>query len=215
MTRSYEPASTLGALSFSASSSGTSAISSSQSQPPSAARTGEVLPAAADRRRDRGHGVEGVGTGAHRLEAGLQPDPLLGGAGAGEVGVVLVLLDLLEERRGVVDRRALAQPVGPVDEERRLLGGGHLERVHVVRRDPRDVVVDRLRCDLDGTARHLGRDHRDRDRLLGDADRLLGREHDPRREAPGTAVDDPHREPEVLGVARALQRRRRARPRCW
>ena len=40
---------------------------------------------------------------AHGLEAGLQPDPLLGGAGAGEVGVVLVLLHLLQDGGGVVD----------------------------------------------------------------------------------------------------------------
>ena len=41
---------------------------------------------------------------AHGLEARLHPHPLLGGAGAGEVGVELVLLDLLQAGRGVVDR---------------------------------------------------------------------------------------------------------------
>ena len=40
---------------------------------------------------------------AMRLERGLEPDPLLGGAGAGEVGVVLVLLHLLQRGAGVVD----------------------------------------------------------------------------------------------------------------
>ncbi len=69
---------------------------------PVVAAVGEVLPAAADRRRDAGHRVEGVGAGAHRLEAGLHPHPLLGGAGARQVGVVLVLLHLLAgtPRRG-------------------------------------------------------------------------------------------------------------------
>ena len=85
----------------------------------------------------RGHRVEGVGPGAHRLEARLEPDPLLGGAGAGEVGVVLVLLDLQQVRRRVVDRGAGAQPVGPVDEQRRLVGERHLERVDARTTRPR------------------------------------------------------------------------------
>ena len=114
------PASTLGALSFSASSSGTCSISASQSHDDGSA--GEVLPAATDRRRDARHRVERVGAGAHRLEPGMQPDPLLGGAGAGQVGVVLALVHLQQVGRGVVDGGAGAQPLGPVDEHGRLLG---------------------------------------------------------------------------------------------
>ena len=80
------------------------ASSASQSQ----CAAGEVLPAATDRRRDGAHRVEDAGLGvlARGLEAGLQPDPLLGGAGAAEVGVVLVLLHLLQEGGGVGDGRA-------------------------------------------------------------------------------------------------------------
>ena len=156
-------------------------------------------------RRDRGHRVEGVGAGAHRLEAGLHPHPLLRRAGAGQVGVVLVLLDLLEAGRRVVDGSAGAEPVGPVDEQGGLVGGRHLERVHVVRRDPRDVVVDRLRCDLDRGRRHLGGDQRDLDGALRHRDRLVGGEDHPGGEPPGAAVDHAHREAEVLTVAGPLE----------
>ena len=143
--------------------------------------------------------------GAHRLEARHHPHPLLGGAGAGEVGVVLVLLHLLDERRRVADGRVRAQPVGPVDQHRRLVGGRHLERVDVVRRDPGDVVVDGLGGDLHRGGRHAGGHLGDRDRGLGDPARLLGGEHDAGGEAPRAPVDDPDREPEVLGVHGGLQ----------
>ena len=96
------------------------------------------------------------------------------------------------------------QPLGPVDEQRGLLGDRHVERVDVVRRDPGDVGVHRLGGDLDGRAGHLGGDPADRDRGLGDPHGLVGGEHDAGREAPGTAVDHPDGEADVLGVASAV-----------
>ena len=84
----------------------------------------------------------------------------------------------------VVDRRTLAEPVGPVDEQVDLLGGGHVERVDDVRRDPGDVVVDGLRRDLHRDGCHLGGDLGDHDRALALArralagsERVLGSDH--------------------------------------
>ena len=162
---------------------------------------GEVLPAAADRRGDGAHRVEGVGAGAHRLDVRVDPDPLLGGHRAGQVGVVLVLLDLPDRGGGVVDRRALAQPLGPVDQQRRLLRDRHVERVDVVRRDPGDVGVDRLGRDLDRRAGHLRRH-------LGHRDRGLGDPHAPRR---GSAPPR-RRTPTSRGGSPAPRTRRRRRP---
>jgi hypothetical protein len=167
--------------------------------------SGEVLPAAADRRRDGPHRVEGVRARAHRLRLGVEPHPLLGGHRPGQVRVVLVLHHLADRCRRVVDRGTLPQPVGPVDEERGLLGGGHVERVDVVRRDPGDVGVHRLGGDLDRAAGHLGGDLRHPDRGLGDPAGLVGGQHHTGREAPRPSVDDPHREPHVVGVQRGLQ----------
>ncbi len=166
---------------------------------------GEVLPASADRRCDRGHRVERVGAGAHRLEARLQPNALLGGAGAGEVGVELVLLNLQQVGGRVVDGRPGPQSVGPVDQESCLVGGGHLERVEVVGRDPGDVVVDRLRCELHRGAGHGGGDLRHLDRPLRDGDGRLRCQHHARGESPRPTVNDPNGEAEVLRVGGALE----------
>ena len=170
---------------------------------------GEVLPPPADGEGDAPHRVEGVRAGAHRLDLRVDPDPLLGGHRAGQVGVVLVLLHLPDRGRRVVDRRALPQPLGPVDEQRRLLRDRHLERVHVVRRDPGDVGVHRLGGDLHRRAGHL-RGH------LGHRDRGL-------RDPPASSVvsttpeANPHEprwitrtaKPDVLGVAARSGARRR------
>ena len=148
--------------------------------------------------------MPGVGVLTGRLEPRLESYALLRRPRAGEVGVVLVLLHLLQERRGVRDR-AGAQPLGPVDEQRGLLAGRHLERVDVVARDPRDVVVHRLRGQLDGRRGHRGGDLRHGDRGLRDAARLVVGEDDTGGEAPGAVVHDPDGEAEVLGVARGLE----------
>ena len=147
-----------------------------------------------------------VGAGAHRLEAGLQPDPLLGGAGAGEVGVVLVLLHLQQVRRGVVDggaRRAAGSVQSMSSAAFSAVGtsSGFTSYAET------QVTSSWTGSGASSTGRrgHLGGDPRDRHRGLGDPHRLVGREHHARGEAPGAAVDDADREAEVLGVAGALQ----------
>ena len=170
-------------------------------------RPGEVLPPAAHRRRDGGHRVEdpGLRVLARGLEAGLQPHPLLGGPGAAEVGVVLVLLHLLQEGGRVGDGRTRAQALGPVDQQRGLLRSGYVERVDVVARDPGDVVVHRLGRQLDGRRGHRRGHPRDRHGRLGDATGLVVGQDDAGGEAPGALVDDADGEAEVLGVARGLE----------
>ncbi len=166
---------------------------------------GAVLPATADRRRDAGHRVEPLRAGAHRLEAGLQPDPLLGGPGAGEVGVVLVLLHLQQEGRGVLDGRAPQQPPRPVDQDRGLLRDRDVERIDLVGRHPGHVVVDRLRCQPHRLGGHRGRHPCHLDRPVGDRDGLGVGQHHAGGEPPGAAVDHSHGEAEVLGVPGALE----------
>ena len=166
---------------------------------------GEVLPAAADGEGDAPHRVEGVGARAHRLDPGIDPHPLLGGHRPGQVGVVLVLEHLPDRGRRVVDRRTLPEPLGPVDEQRRLLRDRHVERVHVVRRDPGDVGVHRLGGDLHRRAGHLRGHLGHRHRGLRDPPRLVGGQHHPGGEPPRPAVDHPHREADVVGVERGLE----------
>ena len=197
------PASTVGAFSFSASSSGTSASSASQSQ---------CAPVRYSHPRPTGGAMEAIeskipvsGVLARGLEAGLQPHPLLGGPGAAEVGVVLVLLHLLQEGGGVGDGRTGAQALGPVDQQRALLRSGYVERVDVVAGDPGDVVVHRLGRQLDGRRGHRRGHPGDRHGRLGDATGLVVGQDDAGGEAPGALVDDADGEAEVLGVARGLE----------
>ena len=169
--------------------------------------TEEVLPAPGGRWCDRPHGVDDptVGVGPERLELRLQPDPLLGGHGARQVGVVLVLVHQLQAGRRVLDGRVAAQQLGPPHEEHGLLRGRHAERVDLVRRHPRDVRVHGLGSQLDGCGGHRRRHAGDPDRRLCQAHRLVHVDHDARREPPRAVGDDAHRHPAVGVVARALE----------
>ena len=51
----------------------------------------------------RAHGGEAVVADADGGQLGLDPDPLLGGRGAGQAGEELVLLDVGQHRSGVAD----------------------------------------------------------------------------------------------------------------
>ena len=66
---------------------------------------GEVLPATPGRRSHTSHCRETMITNADRGQMSLDPDPLLSGAGAREVGEVLVLVDVAEHGVGVADAR--------------------------------------------------------------------------------------------------------------
>ncbi len=164
---------------------------------------GEVFPAPAGRRPAGAHRLEGAAGAVDRgrLQLRVQPDPLLGGDGAGQVGVELVLLHLHHQGLDVVHAVGGQQALGPVPEQRELLRVGHVERIHLVRRDPGDVRVDRLVGQLDrlrvDRAAHLGH----LDRLLGHGDRGLRGQVDAGGEAPGAVVHHPDREADVLAVA--------------
>ena len=142
---------TLGAASFSRSSSGSAARSASKSKVPSVKYS---------QPRPTGGAIERIESKAPDFVSvpctsryGVEADALLGDRGA---------------RRG---RRSTCSPapaasaplawstpsaasssLGPAGEQAGLLGERDVERVHVVRRDPGDVLVDRLGSQLDGTA---------------------------------------------------------------
>ena len=198
------PASTLGAASFSRSSSGSWARSASKSKVPPARYSQPRPTGGAMVRIESKAPVDAVG--AVHLEVRLEPDPLLGDRGAargrrstcspGPAGGCPVAWS--------TPSAASSSRVQP-GEQAGLLREGHLERVDVVRRDPGDVLVHRLGSQLDRTAGHLRGDLGHRDRGLRDGDRLGLGQRDPRGEAPGAVEDHPHREAEVLGVLGALE----------
>ena len=167
----------------------------------------EVLPAAADRRCDGAHRVEDAGllVGAERLEHRLQADPLLGGRGAGQVGVELVLHDLLQGAGRVLHPGCVEQPLGPPGQQVDLVGERHRQRVDVVGRHPLDVPVRRLRGQLDRPRRHRRGDLRRADRGLGDLDGRRLAEADAGGEPPGAVEHDADGEADVLGVRGALE----------
>ena len=147
------PASTEGARSFSASSSGSSASSASQSQLPVAeAGPGQVLPAPADGRGERAHGLEARVGERQRLELGLEAHPVLGGPRPVEVGQIGLLGDGEQRRRGVRDDVVLAEAPAPLGEQGDLVGHRDGGRVDVERARPRDLAVRGLGRQLDAAA---------------------------------------------------------------
>jgi hypothetical protein len=134
----------------------------------------------------------------------VQPHPLLGGHGAGEVGVELVLPDLHDRSLDVVDTVGGQQPLGPLRQQPDLVRVGHRERIHVVGRDPGDVAVHRFVGELDRLGVDRAADPGDLDRLLGDPDRGLRGQVDAGGEAPGPVVHDPHREADVLALVSGI-----------
>ena len=113
---------------------------------PVPAGAGEVLPAAAGRRRERAQRLEaaaGPVDGGDR-DVGVDAHPLLGGRGAGRVGVEALLLDLHEARGDVVDAGRGEQRPRPVGEQGDLVGDVDGPGVDVVGRDPDRVGVHRL-----------------------------------------------------------------------
>ncbi len=174
---------------------------------PVVAGAGEVLPATSGRGSQRAHGVEppGLLVDADGLELAVDPHPLLGRRGAGQVAVELVLHHRVHRRVGVRDDVVREQRGAPVGEQRDLLRVRDAERVDLVGRDPRDVAVRRFVGQLDPLGRqraaHLGH----LDGLLGDPLGRLRREVDVRGEAPGPVMQHPHREPDVLTVPGAVQ----------
>ncbi len=167
----------------------------------------EVLPPAAHRRSDRAHRVEGprLLVGAERLEHRLQPHPLLRRGAAREVGVELVLHDLLQGARRVLHARRVEEVLRHAGQQVGLLGERHRQRVDLVGGHPLDVVVRRLGGQLDGFGRHRRRDLRRADRGLGHLDGGGLSEADAGGESPGAVEDDPNGEPDVLGVGGALE----------
>ena len=135
----------------------------------------------------------------------MDAHPLLAGAGAGGVGVVLLLLDVHAAALHVLDAVGGQQLLGQLDEQRRLLGVGHAERVDVVVGDPRRRRVHRLGRELDAVAVDRRGDLGDGDRLLGQPHGLGGGEDDAGREAPGALVHHADGEAEVLAVGERLE----------
>jgi hypothetical protein len=176
---------------------------------PVPAGAGEVLPAASDRRCDRPHRVELAArlVDRHGRQLRVQPYALLGGHRPGGVGVELVLVHGEQGGVHMVHAARREQPGAPVRQQRRLLLVGHGERIDLVRRDPRLVRVHRLVGELHALVRtgrldHLGGQLGHRHRLRGDLGGGVEAQVHTRGEAPGAAVHDPYRVPEVGGVRR-------------
>ena len=151
------------------------------------------------------------GAGPHRLEAGLEPDPLLGGAGAGEVGVVLVLLHLQQVRRGVLDGRA-RRAAGSVQSMRSAAFSAVGTSSGFTSYAETQVTSSWTGSGASSTGRVVIRAATRATATAVSATRTAssGVSIDPGGEAPRAAVHDPDREAEVLGVAGALRARRRA-----
>ncbi len=151
------------------------------------------------------HGREARVRHADRGQTRHQPDPLLLGAGAGQVGEERVLLHQREARAGVADAVRVQQPAAQRQHPGAALGVGHLERVLLVRRDPLGVGVHRLVGQLDPVRgegpRHLRGGHRP----VGQRGGRLRGEGDAGREAPHPVVHHPDRQAEGLVVAAGLQ----------
>lgn len=176
---------------------------------PVPAGTRQVLPTPAHGRRDGPHGVELTArlVDRHRVQLRMQPDALLRRHGPGGVGVELVLVHGEQRRVHVVDAVRREQPGAPVRQQPRLLLVGHRERIDLVRRDPRPLLVHGLGGQLDAFVRpgrldHLRGELRHRHRLRGDLGGGVQAQVHARSEPPGAAVHDPHRVPEVGGVRR-------------
>jgi hypothetical protein len=124
-----------------------------------------------------------------------------------DVGIELVLEDVVQRGVGMGHDVVRQQRRAPICQQRHLVLVGHGERVDVVVRDPLHIAVRRLVGELDAFGGQRPRQLGDGDRLLGHANRCLWSEVDPRREPPRPVVDDPHREAEVLAVLRPVESR--------
>ena len=203
-TRSYVPASTEGARSFSARSSGSSSSSASQCQPPADGRSGQELPAAADRRCQRAHRLEAVVRQGQRLELRLQADPVLGGPCPVEVGQVALLRHGEQRRRRVRDGVVVTEAPAPLGQQGDLVGQRHGGRVDLERTRPRDVAVRRLGRQFDAPAAGPARDPCHLQGPAHQVGRLL-RPHVDRGGEPDRAVGhDAHAHAEVRVVGRRL-----------
>ncbi len=159
---------------------------------------GQVLPAAAGRRGQRVHRLEPAGGPVDRGggQRRRDPDPLLDGRGAGQVGVELVLPHHGHPGLHVVDAVGGQQPPRPVGEQRHLVPGRHRERVDRVVGDPHRVAVHRLVGPLHPLRGHRGQRPGHRHRLLGGGRRPLRGQLDVRGEAPDAVDDHPHGQPD-------------------
>ena len=196
MTRSVGLGVTLGALTFSASS-----VGSSRELPRPVPHVVAVdgLPAPRGRRRQRAHGLEGSrrGVDGNGLQRRLDPNPLLRDRRTGRVGVERLLLDRVQAGRHVVDAVGGQQPPGILGEPLDLVGRRDRERVDPVVRHPAGVGVHRFGRQLDrlGVERCQRPCHRNR--TPGGLGRDVGIELGVRCEAPGAVDDHPHRQPDL------------------
>ena len=166
---------------------------------------GQILPAAPGRRSGAAHGGESMITDTDGGELGLDPYPLLGGRGAGEVGEELVLLDVGQHRVGVGDAGCGQQHLVQFQQPSGLGRFVHVERIDLVRGHPARVRVHLLVGQFDRHRRqrtgHLGGG----DRALGQSGRGIGGQRDVGRETPHPVVHHPDGQAENLAVRRRLQ----------
>ena len=163
---------------------------------PSRGRSAARSSASSRRHRSRGRPMNLD----HRVEA----HSLLGGRRAVGVGVELVLAYLVNRRRDVLDGRVLPSRLLQSASSSTFSDDRHIERVHVVRRDPCLVVVDRFGGDLDRRAA-IGWPPGPAARRLGYPNRLVDGQRRAGGEPPRPAVDDPNREADVVGFERGLE----------
>ena len=129
-------------------------------------------------------------TDADRSQLSLDPHPLLGGAGAGQVREVLVLVDVAEHGVGMVDAGCREQRFVQPEHAPGLGRFVDLERIHLVRRHPARVAVDLFISQLDRRGRQRARDLRGGNRTLGQSGSGVGRQGDIRGESPDAVVYD-------------------------
>ncbi len=113
----------------------------------------EVLPTASRRWRHAPHGLEvPVRVDGQHFERGMDPNPALGGLGAGQVRVEGVLGDGQHLHGHVIDAVCRQEPAAPFVQQADLVGQGHVRRIDGVGRGPRQHPVAGLVGQLDGHA---------------------------------------------------------------
>ena len=204
-TRSYVPASTEGARSFSARSSGSS-VQLGVPVPAARRTRGPVRNSqpAADRRRQRPHGLEAAVRERQRLELRLQAHPVLGGPRPVEVGQVASAPTRRAATPRCATRRRGHRGACSTRQQSDLVGQRHGGRVDLERARPRDVAVGRLGRQFDAPAAGPARDLCHLQGPANQVGRLLRPHVDRGGEAHRAVGDDAHAHAEVRVVGRRL-----------